>query len=60
MYLEKNCTMQLNDTVMSNIYFIAEEIIDSENLSVERFYDYDGFVIRSTFEIYGNIIICLN
>lgn len=46
---------------MANIYFIAEEVVDCRTqLTVERFYDYVGFVIKSTHEIHGSNIICLN
>jgi hypothetical protein len=45
----------------NSIYFIAEEVIECKTqLSIERFYDYNGFILKSTFEIHGNDAICMN
>jgi len=44
-----------------NIFFIAEEVLGcSPNPMVERFYDYYGHSIRSTFEIYSIEAVCMN
>lgn len=45
----------------NNIYFIGEELIECDSkVSIERFYDYNGFVIKSTVEVIGNEFVCLN